>query len=377
VREKPPGQLAMGMEERLIASIQHPVTGADIPYGILGLKKDSPSSPAGSFSLDGNAGVTLTLLCRWAQLADFCHAALGVNYVDEEGDATRLFRSTPLRCPIRGLTTCFAVRVSSFEGIAGDAYTSTQSGGAVDPDTRIELPVWNAGTQLYFLNGDDTPFLLSSTNYIEYEFAEVVMEFAPLPYKVLADSEVAADEEWLRFTTVERTPRVELLNVKAGTLKWIDDPPLEKPQPVPTDVPIRVQAIDYVVTWHRVPFVITDLDAYVGFANSADRFLAGHFKVPTDGFAKDRMLLLGFREVDVPQPFGVTSTQQANLYTYQFFFQDRANKHNNSLRRKGAEPNGPFTFEHNDYSFTGRPATLNSERPIKHANLAQLFQARS
>jgi hypothetical protein len=364
----------MGMEERFSATTVHGRSQEEIPYGVLGLAQDSYSGPAGSVSLDGGGGITVTLVCRWRQLAKFCETILGENYVDTEDTTTRLFRWEPLVCPIYSFTTNHALRVVSFGGIPGDAYTELSS-GSPNPDTRIELPVYNANTQLYLHDG----YQISTTSWIEYEFASVTVEFGPLPYRFRTNSDTPYDKEWQRFTTVERTPRVELLNVKAGILKWVDDPPLAQPVPVPTDMPIRVQAIDYVVTWHRVPFVITDLADYVGYANSADGFLEGHEQIPTSGFPKDRMLMLGFRETRVPQLFRDRNDfyNASALYTYQFYFQEKANKHNNSLRRKGNEPNGPFTFEYNDYSFTGRPATLNTERAIKHANLAQLFQARS
>jgi hypothetical protein len=358
----------MGLEARLIKDIQHPITGAVMDYGILGLAQDTYAGPSLSLSAVSGSSATVNYFCRWSQVAQFCDAALGVSYVDLDGDSDRLFRSLPLELPIRDMKNMFAVRCGPVTGIPGMAWTGGTVGVAVD---EIHLPCWRAGKNLTFQDG----FVVSTSDQIEYEFALVPIEFAALPYAALHDGNVPRDEEWRRFTTVERTPRVELLNVKGGTLYWVDDPPLAQPQPVPTpDIPIRVQSVDYAVTWHQVPFAITDFDAFVGFSNSNDGFLAGHPQVPTNGFDKDRMLLLGVREVLLPH-FALPVDSRRKLFQYTFYFQDRANKHNNTLRRKGE--GAATTFAYNDYSFTGRVAETNAQRAIKHANLAQLFLARS
>jgi hypothetical protein len=365
----------MGLEQRLVAAIEHPQLGVAIPYGVLGLAQDTYAGPSATLSHAAGASLTVNYLCRWSQLAAFCEAALGVNYTTEDGE--RLSRSKPLQAPIRGLQGMYAVRCGPVTGVPGISWTGGSIGATAD---EIHLPCWRAGKSLIFAAAEaddgDGAYVVSTTDFIEYEFAVVPVEFAPLPYRVLDDDAVPAEQEWLRYTAIERNPRVELLNVKGGTLYWIDDPPLAKPQPVPTpDIPIRVQSVDYAATWHNVPFVITNFDSFVGYSNSNDAFLAGHPQVPDDGFGKDRMLLLGVREVILPSPFTHGAGLQKNLYQYTFYFQDRFNKHNNTLRRKGEGV--ATTFAYNDYSFTGRVAETNAQRAIKHANLAQLFLARS
>jgi hypothetical protein len=359
----------------MVGAIEHTRLGVAVPYGILGLAQDTYAGPSLSLSHAAGSSLTINYYCRWAQLAAFCEAVLGVNYTSE--DDNRLSRSIPLQAPIRDLRGMYAVRCGPISGIPGTSWTAGTIG---DSDNEIHLPCWEAGKSLIFAAAaaDDggSDFLVSTSRLIEYEFAVVPIEFAPLPYRVLEDSDVDADKEWQRFTTVERTPRVELLNVKGGTLYWIDDPVKNPPEVVPTpDIPIRVQSVDYAVTWHNVPFVITNFDAFVGYSNS-DTFLQGHPQVPDDGFEQDRMLLLGVREVLLPSPFSTDSQAFRNLYQYTFFFQDKFNKHNNSLRRFMKDPKTFNKFEYCDYSFTGKAPVDNSDRAIKQAGLGQLFLAR-
>jgi hypothetical protein len=397
----------MGLEDRLIATIEHPQTGEEIPYGILGLTQDSYAGPTINLSLTGGSSATVNYVCRWAQMAQFCEAVVGVNYVDAEDGEDRLFRSVPLQFQVRGLRGMYAVRTGAITGIAGTAWTGGSPGA--EGTTSIELPTWRAGQNLTLLDGYSISASLTAGD-IMYEFAVVPVEFSPVPYAILQDSDIPPDDgvpaqddpsgppspgdpgggdpgggaggttgvrkEWMRYLTVERTPRVELLNIKGGTLYWIDTPPLAQPEAVPTDIPVRVQSVDYVVTWHSVPFVITDFDAFIGYSNSNTKFLAGHPQVPVDGFERDRMLLLGVREVLQPSPFSLDSVSFKNLYQYSFFFQDKFNFHNNSLRRVTKANNVFDKFAYNDFSFTGRKAKRNTDRAIKWANLAQLFMAR-
>lgn len=375
----------MGLEQRMVAAIEHTLLGVSIPYGILGLAQDTYSGPSLNLSLVSNSSLTINYFCRWAQVASFCEAVLGVNYTSE--DDSRLSRSKPLQAPFRGLQAMYAVQCGAITGIAGTSWTGGTIGVATE---EIHLPCWNAGKNLIFAAAEaddgDAPFLVTTTSFIEYEFAVVPITFSPVPYQILDDSEVAADKEWLRYTTVERTPRVELLNIKGGTIFWIDDPPINDANgqliktAVPTpDIPVRIQSVDYVVTWHAVPFCFRDFAEFVGYSNSSDGFLAGHPQVPADGFLQDRILLLGVREVILPSPFSLDSVTKQN-FLYQFYLQDRANRHNNTLRRyekPGADGKPAFDkFEYCDYSLTGKPATLNKDRVIKQANLAQLFIAR-
>lgn len=354
--------------------------GGTIPYCPYHLVEDGYAGPTGNLGLESGSSFLMTYICPWKNHPRFCKILLGLNYLgdevtvqDEEGSGSsqinRLSRTPPHKLPIDGQDQAFgygnfyATEIVSITGIAGpDPYEYVT--GSSGP--KISRPTF--GT----VDNDN-----SYGNGLKYAYAKVTVRYQPLPYPALEDEHTPWDEEWIRFTTVQRTPRVELIQVQAGTLKWIDSPVKAQPEIVPHAMPIRDQSVDYVVTWHRVPFVIKDFESFIGYANSNTDFLIGHPQVPATGFAIDRMLLVGVQEILIPQPW--SSDELLQLYTYSFFFQDRFNGHNWALRRQGA--GDATTFDYYGFSFTGAEPTAglagNSQRAIKHRDMSRLFYPRS
>jgi hypothetical protein len=350
--------------------------GAGIPYGHWYSIEESYAGPSGGLSYENGSAFQLTYITPWVDHHRFCQLILGENYVASDGTRNRLYRSLPHAYPVHGYTNMFATNITSVSGVPGPdpyEYVEGSSGafirrptfGAVDNDTSIG-------------------------KLLKYAYAKVTVQYGPYPYPVIGEDgggifdDVAWNKEWLRFTTVQRTPRVELLKIKTGVLKWTTAPV----EVAPIDLPVRDQSVDYVVTWHRVPFVISDFDQFIGFSNAYDaasgdealnvKFLDGHPQVPDGGFVADRLLLVGVQETLIPQPwsadFGVNQ-----LYTYAFFFQDKFNGHNAALRLKNiGQATATATYE--PYSLTGTVpvagVTENNKRAIKQVAMGNLFLPR-
>lgn len=342
--------------------------GLSIPYAPHHLVEDGYAGPSGNLGYETGSNVSATYVVPWKYLKRFCQLMLGDNYSEDN----RLNRILPHY--YNGVFddgyfgNLWATSIQSIKGIPGpDPYISDLSG---DPVTRPSYPT----------DYEDTAY-----QGVYYAYASVTVGYSPLPYMLRNDEDTPSNKEWLRYTTVQRTPKVEFLQVQGGSYYWVDSPVASSPVPVPFPLPIRDQSTDYVVTWHRVPFCITDFDAFIGYANSVDEFLKGHPQCPTNGFDKDRMLLVGVQETLIPHPWDKNYIQidddgddwtSEQLYTYSFFFQDKFNGHNKALRRVPSGAPSGVTLVYNEYSMTGATATGNTNRVIKHANMANLFAAR-
>lgn len=350
----------------LTFELEDPRLGTPIPYCPYHQVEDSYAGPVLQIGYESGSSAMLTYITPWQYMPRFCQLILGDNYVDSDGTQNRLYRTRPHTLPIYSSTD----EVSAVDTFTNFFATSiTQISGVPGPDpyypvsgTKITRPTMGAVT------GDD-----SLGVGLKYAYAKVTVQYAPLPYAIQKDEDVAYNEEWKRFVTVQRTPRVEFLNVLAGQMKWTTAPVAV----VPTGTPIRDESIDYVVTWHRVPFVITDYSSFIGYANSADNFLQGHPQVPTAGFSKDQMLLVGVQETLIPQPWSLGNSTL--LFNYSFFFQFKQNGHNSGIRiRNPGQATATVAYE--PFSLTGSvPADgvgSNSARAVKHAVMANLFLPR-
>lgn len=314
---------------------------------------------------ESGSSATMTYITPWQYMPRFCQLILGDNYVDSDGANDRLYRTQPHTLPIYSstdevgavdaFTNFYAVHIPQITGIPGPDPYYPVSG------TKITRPTMGA------VSGDD-----SIGVGLKYAYAKVSVQYAPLPYAVKKDEDVSRAQEWKRFVTVQRTPRVEFIQVLPGQLMWTTDPK----SVVPLKTPTRDESIDYVVTWHRVPFVITDYSSFIGYANSADGFMQGHPQVPTAGFGKDQMLLVGVQETLVPQPWSLGNSTL--LFNYSFFFQFKQNGHNAGLRLRNPGPTATLGYE--PYSLTGDvPAdgvAGNAKRAIKQVDMADLFLPR-
>lgn len=340
--------------------------GTEVNYQISYMAANTVTVPRLEIGYDASTA-DVTYWCRGDQLDQFLFSMLGQDNVDTEPDAKypgiseRLFRYLPQQLPIYNMNgNMWASKAVNIQGI---------------PGKRIDYDEWNGtGERIYVENDEfeplEYPIYNGARNDIEYAYYEVTIKFEPVPYPVLTDEETPRTQEWLRFTSIRRTPRLEYLNVQGNIMFWIDSPVKSSPEPLPHNVPIRDQSIDYIVTWHRLPFPITDFPSYAGYANSLDGFLDGHPQAPIGGFSKERMLLVGVTENIKP----IWYTQN-HYYEYQMYFTDRFNGHNQA--RRPNRTTTPATFDYNAFSVDGKTPATNATRIVKLANMNQLFLARA
>lgn len=363
-------------------TLDDPIDGTSIAYLPYHLVGDSPAGPTLSGSYEAGFTATMTYIVASVTHARFIQLMLGISYVDLDPDGaagtSRLFRTLPHQLPLEGdsgripaYKNMFASGVQNISFVAGPDPIEYISGSSGE---KIKRPTFG------FISNDTY-----AGNVLKYAYAIVTIQYSPYPYPLLDEETVSATEEWKRFTTLQRVPRIEFLNVKAGTLKWIDAPALKEPVPVEDDrVPIRDGSIDYVVTWHRVPYCIRDFSGYIGKSNADAGFLEGMLQAPESGFDTDTMLLHNVQETLLPNPWGNSlewtgedATRLGLLFNYNFFFQYKPNGHNAAIRRQVDKVTNQYKFEYNKFSFTGKdPAagtTGNPQRAIKQATMADLF----
>lgn len=355
----------MPLLDDMTHELDDPRLGTPIPYCPYHQVEDSYAGPVLQLGYETGSNATMTYITPWQYMPRFCQLMLGDNYVDSDDTQNRLYRIPPHTLPIYSstdevgavdmFTNFYATHIVQVAGIPGpDPYYPTSG-------TKVRRPTFGA------VDGDE-----SLGVGLKYAYAKVTVQYSPLPYIVDTEENVEWNKEWKRFVTVQRTPRVELLGIMNNQLKWVPDK-----QGVPHATPTRDESIDYVVTWHRVPFVISDYDQFIGYANDADNFLEGHPQVPSSGFTKDQMLLVGVQETLIPQPWSLGDTTL--LFNYAFFFQFKSNGHNKGLRI--TNPGTPTaSVAYNAFSLTGTaPADGvggNATRAIKHAVMANLFLPR-
>lgn len=312
--------------------------GSLVSYGIAHLNDNSYAGVDISLSWEQSASTPLTYWCNWDDLEQFTKALTGDIEVVVDGGVSRYRRFLPHRLPVNAFKNMWCTGITSIKGIPGN-----------DTDAATtRLPQYTASLGL------------------RYRYAAVTAKYEPLPYPVLPDSEVDYDKEWQRFTTVQRTPRLEFIQIAAGTFYWIDSPEVARQTSLPHNVPFREQSVDYVVTFHRTPEAFFDPSDYIGYTNNADGFLAGHPQVYTSGFPKDTMLLLGVNEIILPTLF-----REEPYYSFQYLFQERKNTHN-KVRRLRTDLTPP-TFDYTGFSLDGLTPSSNSTRVFKQANMGALF----
>lgn len=363
-------------------TLDDPIDGTSIAYLPYHLVGDSPAGPTISGSYEAGFTATMTYIVASVTHARFIQLMLGISYVDTDLDAPagnlRLFRTLPHQLPIEG----DGGRIPAYKNMFASGVQNISFIGGPDP---IEYISGSSGEKIRrptfgFISNDT-----QAGNVLKYAYAVVTIQYTPYPYPLLTDENTPSSKEWLRFTTIQRVPRIEFLNVKAGTLKWIDAPALKEPVPVEDDrVPIRDGSTDYVVTWHRVPFCFRDFGNFIGHSNADGNFLEGVLQAPSGGFDVDTMLLHNVQETLIPNPWGdmlkwdgEDPTRLGLLFNYNFFFQYKPNGHNAAIRRQVDKVTNQYKFEYNKFSFTGKdPAaglTGNPQRAIKQSTMAALF----
>lgn len=306
--------------------------GNDVECAIAHLKNKSYQSLKASTSWDYGASGEVTFWCKWEDLDRFIETVLGRNAVETISGNKRFVRTLPHKYPAFFFRNMWASKIVDITGIPGEQTIDSEP---------VEYPRIAEGGQ------------------VEYYYAEVVVEYEPVAWPMLEDSEVAYNEEWKRFTTIQKTPRLDYNTFAVGTFRFISDQGA-----VPHGLPLREESVDYLVTFHRCPEAFFNPGDFIGKANDADGFLAGHPQVPTAGFLKNTMQLIGMGEIIKPVAF----TEDV-YYEYQYFFQYRPNGFNKIRRNVGNT-----TFNYEEFSLDGATPVDNSTRAVALDDLTQLFQ---
>lgn len=332
--------------------IEVPFDGTFVDYSIAHFHENGYAGLEMSFSWDQSSTGQLTYFCYWDDLHKFVLAIMGDTAVIDDfianassSDVTpvsRYSRIPPHKLPIPGDFHLWATKITRIVGIPGQAYEENTSG----EQELIIFPKYTDGRKL------------------RYRYAAVTVQYEPVTYPILSDYETPYDKEWMRYTSIQKTPRLDFLNVAMGTLYWVDSPPVEKKSALPHNIPLREQSVDYIVTFHRLPEAFFNPADYVGYVNSYDQFLAGHPQAPALGFKSETMLLLGVQEVI--KPIGWADD---NFYDYIYFFQFRPNTHNKARRRDST----PTPWSYTQFSLNGLNPTSNTYKVFKTVDMSLLF----
>jgi hypothetical protein len=331
-------------------------SGGTVDYDFAHLDGGSYAGPQISLGWEVGNAATQTYWCRWSDLDAFMFAVIGQNDVDTEaGGRGRWLRHLPHKFPFSSLSNLYASRITSVVGIPGP-----------NPDfdpTDTEDAV----------NFSDYP-QIDADGKIQFLYAGVTVQYEPSPWPMLTDAQIVQNqppsggkidgvaapsqefEEWQRFVTVRKVPRLEWFQVQAGTLFWVDTPVKagDSRDPLPHNfINLREETIDYIVTVYRLPSPIKSPQDYIGYINAYSEFLKGHPQVPTDGFDHSTMLLTGIQEHIYPVAF--TSVQ---YYQYDLMFSFKVNGWNKTRRIRPSDT--PPTFNFNSFTIDGgTPSSTN------------------
>ena len=314
-------------------SIEAP-DGSDIAYGIAHLHEGSYAGVDVTGSWEQSGSASLTYWCAWSDVEQFIKAMIGENTVADEGGTNRYSRFLPHAYPVNFAYNLWGSRISNVKGIPGD--------DTVDGVT-VHYPRFN-------------------NNNIEYRYAAVTVEYESVPWPMLTDEQTPYNKEWMRFTTIQKTPRLDYIQAAVGTFYWIDSPEVARQSALPHPIPLREESMDYIVTFHRCPEPFLNPFDYIGYANSVGSFLAGHPQVESAGFAINEMQLMGVGEIIKPVAF-----TEDLLYDYQFYFKNQPNGFNKVRRIT------PTSFDYAAFSLDGLTPVTNATRAIKTTDLAALF----
>lgn len=315
-------------------TIDSPDGGAPISYAFLHLKDGGYAGVSVSASWEQGSVGTAVYVCLWSDLSNFILAMVGNNTVIPDGSDTRYSRTLPHRYPISALPNLYGTKIIDVKGVPGEVVES---------------------------DGTTTIYPKINSDGIQYRYAEVTVQYEPVPYPLKTDTEVAATQEWKRFTSIRKAPRLEFLNTKIAQFKWVSDQ-----NPVDTGIFLREQSVDYIVTFHRVPEPFFNPADFIGYANVYDGFLAGHPQVPTAGFLAQTMCLMGVEEIIKAVAF-----TDILLYDYVFYFKYMPNGFHKTRRITAS------SFDYAEFSLTGATPAAgtagNSIRLVPLKDLSALF----
>lgn len=308
--------------------------GSDISYGIAHLHEGSYAGVNVSASWEQPGSSSLTYWCDWDDLDQFILAMVGNNTVENVGGINRYSRFLPHAYPCRFTKNMWGSRIANVKGIPGERT----------------------------VEGEVITYPRFYQDRLEYRYAAVTVEYESVLYQVLTDEQTPYTKEWMRFTTIQKAPRLDYIQANVGTFYWIDSPEVTRQSALPHPIPLREESMDYIVTFHRCPEPFLNPFDYIGYANSAAGFLDGNPQVEAGGFEIQTMQLMGMGEVIKPVGFSDILN-----YDYQFFFKNQPNGFN-KVRRVTST-----SFDYTAFSLDGLTPTTNATRAVKLQDLAALF----
>lgn len=267
----------------------------------------SIAKASAGFGMEGGRA-SIEYQMPWDEVTDFCKDCLGSVTVD----GGSLKRTLPKAHPV--YSWLFAERVSTIEGFQ---YNTTDMS-----DSQLEAP--------------------AIEYYAKYNYAKVVVEFAPRPYSLFADESIGTDTvehyndggvattkdvtyEYWRYTTYKTKPSVEYLTAQHGQFRMAGTDP--DGIAFPGQVRLIKKSKALAITWHQVPQSVAEGDNIyngLGRVNQHDWW----------GYAAGTLLFLGYETSDpVPPPFpemvtdpdigtGVPATEKIVNITFNFQYSE-------------------------------------------------------
>lgn len=261
--------------------LQQQGSGFSVPYAEFISRTGNTANASMSW---GSAQAVRVLDFYWSDLDTALREALGDAY----RSGSKLKRTLPNRHPIHENLYC--TRVSNLVGVRFDGKEEQNWG----PTSK-------------------------------YQYARLTLVYEALPFNVLNDSDLQSlynGNEWERYTTVEYTPAIQVINRQAGTLQWSETsatgPDLANPQ-IPFGESLRVARADIKLRWHLVPEAYV-LDSSYRLVNALNT-LGKVNDAPFLGHAAGTLLLGNAiaRPVQAPFPVaGIAAWKPQRLWTIEY-----------------------------------------------------------
>lgn len=232
---------------------------------------------AAGFGMDGGRA-SIEYQMPWAEVEDFCRAAIG----SVQAGKGKLSRVLPLAHP--QFPWLFVERVATIEGFQFDS---------------VDMQI----------NALEAPAI---EYYAKYNFARVVLEFAPRPYSLFADTSIGSDTityhdrsgveteafvsyEYWRFTSHQTKPAMEYLTAQHGQFRMAGTGTPAVSYPGQIRLIKRSKALT--ITWHHVPFVVSEGDNIFDGLGHVNQFKFW-------GYAPGTLLFTSYSTTTpVPEPF--------------------------------------------------------------------------
>jgi hypothetical protein len=264
----------------------------------------SIAKSSAGFSMEGGKA-TIEYQMPWEDVEQFCKDALGSVSVA----FGKLARNLPLAHPF--FPWLFVSSIATIEGF--------KFFEKADAEEELEAP--------------------PIAEYASYEYAKVVVEFAPRPYALYKDEsisvepityydddgeEVTADvaaESW-RFVEFQSKTSVEYLTAQHGTYRMAGTGEATAPS-FPGQVRLLKKTKNITLTWHHVPFTVSEGDNIfngLGKINQIEFFGYNIGTLLFQGWTTTRPMPEPFPEMEVDEDTGSTLPSAAKIVNIEFSF---------------------------------------------------------